>query len=170
MDEKLSRIHQTLQRLTGLHRQLLDVVRSEREALLSSDLKAIQEVTCLKEALIESIRHQEAERLKLVGELSAAWKTPMNDLTILSIAIAIQAEDPRAAESFRTAYNALSHLIARIKEQNGDNRRLVDQALHHTHVMKKNVLGESAPYNQTYTAHGKKADGASGSRLISKEA
>ncbi|MGZ3700077.1 MAG: flagellar export chaperone FlgN, partial [Bdellovibrionota bacterium] len=82
MEKPIIEIHQVLQRLLGLHRQLLDTVRLEREALTQADLKGIQEASVAKQALVEAIRQSDTERMGLVGELALAWKTPVRDLTL----------------------------------------------------------------------------------------
>jgi flagellar biosynthesis/type III secretory pathway chaperone len=170
MEKTVSQIHDSLQKLMGLHRQLLDTVRLEREALIGADLKGIQEATCAKEAIIEAIRQAESARLKHVGALALEWKRPFRELTVTNIIIAIQAVDSRGADQLRSAYNALTILMQRIREQNEQNRLLVERSLEHVHNMKRNVLGEAAPRSDTYTPQGQKTNGPPGSRLISREA
>jgi flagellar biosynthesis/type III secretory pathway chaperone len=163
-------LHTSLQRLIGLHRQLLDAVRMERQALNDADLKLIQEATASKQALIEGIRAAETERLKIVADLAMKWKRPMPELTISEIAIAVQGYDPKFAEQLRTASNALTILISRVTDQNRDNAALVQKSLAHVEQMKRNVLGESVPRSNTYTASGNRSAPVSGARLLSKEA
>ena len=101
MDAKqtpISQIYQVLQKLLGLHRQLLETVRMEREALTSADLKGIQEAAYAKEALIETIRQQESIRLRALGELSSQWNRPLKDLSLPNLIIAVQASDPKFAD------------------------------------------------------------------------
>lgn len=169
LDKKIIEIHQILQRLVGFHRQLLEVVRSEREALASADLKGIQESTYAKEALIESIKLLEAERIRALTILAAIWKKPVQELTVSSIAILIQGEDPKGAEQLRSSLNALAILVNRIQEQNDYNRELVERSLEHLQNMKNNVLGETVPKSQTYNPQGQRSSPVNGARLFSKE-
>jgi flagellar biosynthesis/type III secretory pathway chaperone len=169
-DKNLSSIFQTLQKLVGLHRQLMENVRFEREALTNADLKGVQETTFAKEALVEQIRQQESARLKATAELALTWKRPFKELTLTNIIIAIQARDPKGAEQFRGVYNALTILIQRIREANEYNRGLVEKSLEHVHNMKRNVLGEAVPKSETYTPQGQRQPYTGGARLISKEA
>jgi flagellar biosynthesis/type III secretory pathway chaperone len=168
--DPVQKLQESLQRLIGLHRQLLDCVRMERDALVAADLKAIQEATYAKQALIEGIRQAETERLRATGELAILWKRPVKDLTLSEVVIAIQARDPKAAEALRSSFNALTVMIKRIREQNDDNRGLVERSLEHVHEMKRNVLGEAQPNTGTYTQQGQKNPATGGARLISKEA
>jgi len=170
VEKTLTQVYQTLEKLVGLHRQLLDTVRMERDALVQADKKGVEEAVRAKQAIIEAVRMCESERLKKVGELALLWKKPLRDLTLPLIIIAIQGEDPRAAEQLRGAYNALTILIQRITDQNNDNRAFVEKSLEHVHAMKRNVLGESVPKSNTYTQQGQKSNPVNGARLISKEA
>jgi flagellar biosynthesis/type III secretory pathway chaperone len=170
MEKPLNEVHQSLQRLIGLHRQLMDNVRLEREALVAADLKAIHDCTAAKQALIESIRQAEAHRMRAMGELAVLWRRPPRELTLSGIVIALQGKDPETADRFRSILNTLTVLIQRITEQNDANRSLVERSLEHVHAMKKNVLGESVPRSETYNPNGQKSGGMGGARLISKEA
>jgi len=170
VERPLSQIHEALQRLVGLHRQLLDTVRMEREALVQADAPRIQEATCAKQALIEAIRQAESERLKRTGELALLWKKPLRELTITNIVLAIQGVDPKSAEQFRSIQNTLVIMVQRISDQNRDNQTFVERSLEHVKNMKKNVLGESAPKTNTYTQQGQRSNPVAGARLISKEA
>jgi flagellar biosynthesis/type III secretory pathway chaperone len=169
VEKPLLQIYQNLQRLTGLHRQLLDVVRSERENLVQADLKGIQTATAAKQGLIESIHQAESDRLKLTAELAVLWKKPFKDLTLPNIIIFIQGIDAKGAEQLRSVFNTLTILIQHISKQNLDNKFFLEKSLEHIHQMKKNVLGETTAKSNTYTNHGQKAGGISSARLISKE-
>lgn len=170
VDKACLNIHLSLQKLTGLHRQLMDTIRMEREALLAADIKSIEEATRAKQMLIEGIRLAENERIRAVSELALVWKKRLTDLTLPVIFTQIQTSHPKLAEQLRSAYNALTILIKRITEQNQDNFTLVQNSLTHIHEMKKNVLGETVPKSNTYNPQGQKQSSAKGARLISKEA
>lgn len=169
MDKNLAPVYQTLQKLIGLHRQLLDVVRLEREALVNADLNGVQESTYAKEGLIEGIKQQESERLKALTLYAVATKRPLKELTISNLIIQVQGTDLKAAELLRSSWNALTTLIQRIAEQNKYNGELVAKSLEHVRHMKKNVLGESTPHTETYNPQGQKSSAPGQSRLISTE-
>lgn len=166
----LHNIFGALQRLTGLHRQLMDTVRLEREALVAADLRGIEDATLAKQALIEAIRQAENERIRITAELALLWRKPLRDLTLPVIVTQIQTAYPKLSEQLRSAYNALTILIKRISDQNQDNLSLVQKSLAHINEMKKNVLGETTPKANTYNPKGQRASGLSGARLISREA
>ncbi len=169
MERPLEHLYQSLQKLVGLHRQLLDTVRMEHEALINASVKDIQEAVLAKQALIDAVAIAEHERQRHSAELAIIWKKPARDLTINAIIIAIQGRDPKAADQFRTAMNALTVLIKRVGEQNEGNRILVERSLEHLQEMKKNVLGEAKPRTETYNPKGHKQATAGGARFLSKE-
>ncbi len=162
-------LYAVLQKLLGLHRQLLETIRHERQALISANTGNIQEAAHAKQALIETIRQQEVERLKITGALAIAWKRPLRELTLSNVIIIVQEKDQKTAEQLRSVYSALTLLIQRITDQNRDNQVLVEKSLEHVHSMKKNVLGESVPRSNTYSAKGQRSAPQSGARLISQE-
>lgn len=163
-------IHAALQKLTGLHRQLMETVRMEREALVAADIRRIEEATVAKQALVEAIRQAESRRIGHVAELAVILRKPVRELTLPAIIIQVQGHDAKRAEQLRSAFNALTLLIKRIAEQNTSNQRLVEESLMHVQQMKGNVLGETTPKANTYTAKGQRSGAQPGARLFSKEA
>jgi flagellar biosynthesis/type III secretory pathway chaperone len=169
VEKSFLQVYQTLQKMVGLHRQLLEVVRVEREVLVQADLTGIQNAALTKQSLIEEIKHFEAQRVKQTGELAVTWKVPLRELTLPNIIILAQGSDAKAAEQMRTIYNVLTVLIQRITEQNQSNMMLVEKSLEHVHQMKKNILGEASPQSVTYGHQGQKVTSHQLSKLISKE-
>ncbi|MGK5090165.1 flagellar protein FlgN [Bdellovibrionota bacterium FG-2] len=169
MQKSLENLFINLQTLVGLHKQLLDTVRMEREALVQVDLKSIDETTHAKQALIEAIRHAEAARQRTLVEVSLDLKTPVQDLTLSEIAIRVQGEDQKKAEHFRSLQNTLVIMIQRITDQNEDNRQFLEHSLEHVRAMQGNARGTTGSKSQVYGQHGKKVLSAPGGRFISKE-
>jgi flagellar biosynthesis/type III secretory pathway chaperone len=169
VEELINEVYQILQKLTGLHRQMLDAVRLEREALVDVDLKAVQAVTASKQSLIEEIHRTEAARLKVTGELARFWKRPYRELTLPNIILKVQESDSKIAEQLRIVHTTLTILIQRISTQNTDNLAFVEKSLEHIHQMKKNIIEEGTPRSNTYTQRGQKVGVPSTSKLLSKE-
>lgn len=173
-DEKnrshLDSLYACLQRMLGLHRQLYERCKLEREAFVAADIKLITEQTHAKELIIETIRQVEAERIRISTHLSLEWKIPLRNLTLNTIIQEIEPKDSAAAEKFRNALTALTVLIERAKKINESNRELVERSLEHVNAMKKNVLGEAAPSTETYGNLGQKLPQTGGARLLSTEA
>jgi flagellar biosynthesis/type III secretory pathway chaperone len=148
----------------------MEVVRLEREALVQAELKAIQEATLSKQALLEAIRQAESERLKATAEIAVAIKRPLRDLTLNQVIISVQGLEPKTADQLRSSLNMLTILVERIQEQNEENRSLLEKSLEHLHTMKRNVLGEATPKANTYTSHGQKSHSGAAARWVSREA
>lgn len=170
MKKDLGNLSKALQKLLGLYRQLAELLRRERTAIASADLKAIQEATFEKEALIEQIRAAEGFRQAAAAGIAIALRRPAAQLTLAEIAATVQSEHPAQAKEIRSAGAALSLLIKRSGELNAENRGLVEKSLEHVDQMKSNVLGEANAGSQTYTPQGQKTQGSGAARLLSREA
>ncbi len=168
-DTPVDRIYGALQKLISLHRELMECVRSEREALTQADLKKTHDLTCQKEALIHSIRQVEMERIRAIDQLVMLWKTEAAGLTLNQIILRVQDINPKQSEQMRSAYQALVLIVKRIQEQNEFNRGLVEKSLVHVAQMKQNILGEASPKSEVYNQSGNKSRSSGSPRLISKE-
>lgn len=171
METRLAELYQALQKLITHHRQLLEAVRAEREALAQADLLAIQKSTYEKESIVESIRLAEASRVQITSAIEVLMGQPEGALKLSVIVRDSQRYDQKISNDLQASYQALIHLIDRISEQNLQNKELIERSLDHVRQMKDNVLVEGAPKVTTYSAQGtKRVPNASGARLISKEA
>ncbi len=169
MEKLLSQIYQILQKLIGQHRQLLDVIRAEREALVEANVKLIQDTAAIKQNIIEAIHQTESLRVKSMVQLGMDLKRPFRELTLSAIILEIQGREPKIAEQFQTVFNVLNILIQRISEQNQNNRTLIERSLEHVHKMKKNVLGEASQKAATYSQQGQRVSVPQTAKLLSKE-
>lgn len=168
-ENPVSQIYELLQKLVGSHRQLMEIVRAERNALLEANRRGIEEATHAKQAQIEAIRSLEGERLRRIRELAMMWRRDPAGLTLSEIAIAVQGRDLKFADQLRSAQNALTILLQRITEENRRNQVLVAKSMEHVENMKRNVLGEATPKATTYGPQGQRPGPLPGARLISKE-
>jgi len=169
LSQAIESIQQINQKTIGLHRQLLDTVRAEKEALVGADLKGIQETTAAKEAIVEAIRRCEADREKITANLALSMRKPLREFTLQKLIIMVQGEDGKLADLLRSTLNALTILLQRIKEQSDYNSGLIEKSLEHVNAMKRNVIGEAAPRTSTYDPHGNRVHGGGNSRILSKE-
>lgn len=170
IDAHLEPLYAVLSRMLGLHRQLYETCKLERDAFIAADVKLITEQTHAKELIIETIRQAEAERIRISTFIALDWKVPLKDLTLNYIIREVEPRDAERAERFRSALTALTVLIERAKKMNDSNRELVEKSLEHVNAMKKNVLGEAVPATDTYGNQGQKLPNTSGARLLSTEA
>lgn len=171
METRLAELYQALQKLITHHRQLLEAVRAEREALAQAELLSIQKSTYEKEAIVESIRLAEATRAQIAASIEAILGQPEGSMKLGVMIKEAQRYDQKLSNDLQASYQTLVHLIDRITEQNQQNKELIERSLDHVRQMRDNVLVEGAPKVTTYSAQGtKRIPNASGARLISKEA
>jgi flagellar biosynthesis/type III secretory pathway chaperone len=170
IDRYLEPLYACLQKMVGLHRQLYETCKLEREAFVSADVKLITEQTHAKELIIETIRQSESERIRISTFIAADWKVKLSDLTLSFIIREVEPRDSGTSEKFRSTLTALTVLIERAKKLNESNRELVEKSLEHVNAMKKNVLGEALPATETYGNLGQKLPNTGGARLLSTEA
>lgn len=163
-------LQHTLSQLVGLYRQLLDIVRAEREALTQADKKGIQDAAFAKEAMLQALQAAERARTSAVAEIAVAWMRPVAELTLGAIIREIEPHDAKRAEQLRSSLNALVLLVQRVQEQNEYNGALIERSLENIQVMKGNILGAADPSAQTYTPQGQKSAAGQQARLISQEA
>jgi hypothetical protein len=165
-------LHQSLQELIGLHRQLLEVVKLENEALVQADSKALFDVTASKEALIHWISQAEQYRQSIVYKMSESNEISKPGESLRAIILSYQSKNPEISKQLQTDLNALLVLVERIKTQNGYNEKLIGHSIKHVDAMRKNIFGEAQVESKTYNKAGQKNQpqaGSSGPRIISKE-
>lgn len=156
MEEKLNQIYDVLNKLVGLHRKLLEVVRLEREHLIEAQPKAIETITQQKHFLIEEIHQIEIIRIKLSAEFAVENKKNIKELTLKNLILAIQGEYPKIAQQLQSVKNTLLILSQRISEQNKENLILIERSLEHIEAMKRNLIQVQDISIDTYSQQGQK--------------
>ena len=169
MENVLTELHQNLQKLLTLHRQLLELLRRERDALVGADAAAIEDRAIEKQGVLDQIAFYDNERRKLLGLVGTTARITADQLTLSRVAIIAQGVQLKMGEQFRSVQQALSHIITRIEEQGAYNRELVERSLETLAQMKRNIIGASEPSPGTYSANGQRSAQAPGARLISRE-
>ncbi len=170
--ERIQKLHELLQELIGLHSDLLEQVKKEAVALAEADLKVLNETALAKEALIHWIRRTEnfrqAVSLDVARELDLQGVSP----SLRQIILASQQKHPVQSEALQTDLNVLMHLVQRVRDQNIQNEKIIEQGLRHIMKMRENIMDEVQPV-KTYNPQGTKNvsnAGQSPPRMISKEA
>ncbi len=155
-----------LKQQVHLHKELLDVVRKEKEALVSANTDAIKELTFVKEAMVFEIQNVENNRKKWLQSFREEFSLQEDSLSLERV-VEIIGQSYRE-ELFRLKTSILT-LANRIKGLSKENQLLTEHALSEANHMKQNALGISS-INQTYSSNGKVEDNGKNARLISKEA
>ena len=173
LQQKLTdKLHESLQDLIGLHRQLGEVVKSENIAITNADIKGTYEAATAKEALIHWIHQAELNRQTVVYAIAQEQNLETHTPSLRELILHFQSRDIETSNRFQSDLSVLILLVERIKKQNEINGSLVSTSLKHIDNMKKNIFGETTHQARTYNQQGKKNIATSnehGPRLISRE-
>ena len=126
VNETLPVLVKMLEEQITLYRHLLEVVRKEKDILISANLDDLNETNRSKEAMLLKIRAVETQRIEAAKTVSAALGLDPENPRLLDIAKYLQPED---ADRLRTIHSALELLLRRVKEYNSQNEVLVQSAL-----------------------------------------
>ena len=158
-----------LQKLLSLHRQLLESLRAEREALLGMDVKRIHDSALEKQGILHQIAIAEQARATSAAAAATILGAAKGQENLSNLILLAQSASLKLSDQLRSVQQALQMLVTRIQDQNLSNLRLVESSIQHLEQMKKNVIGEAAPRSGTYSATGQKQNAPVQSRLISTE-
>jgi flagellar biosynthesis/type III secretory pathway chaperone len=148
----LEELQNNLRHQLTLFRQLVDVLRDEKDHLVAVRFKEIREATYAKEALFDEIQREEFRRRKWVTLAAPFLGVPEKDITMEMIASKIGG--PENFESLISLRNTLSVMVKKAKDMNGENKRLVERALTEAQALKRNILGLSSEQPQVYGPKG----------------
>jgi flagellar biosynthesis/type III secretory pathway chaperone len=147
----LEELQLNLRHQLTLYRQLVDLLREEKEHLIGARLKEIREATYSKEAIFDEIHREEFRRQRWVKQAAAFLGVQEKEITLELVAGKIW---PDQFEPLISLRNTMLHMVKKAREMNLDNKRLVEQALLDTQEMKRNVLGLSSEQPQVYGPKG----------------
>ena len=151
------KLHESLQELIGLHRQLYEVVKSEHEAITQADMKATYEAVTNKEALVHWIHREELNRQAITQRIRVQEGIPGDHQPALREIISrILPRNADLSSKLQADLQALIILVERIKKQNELNGALVSESLEHINNMKSNIFGETTHQGRTYNQQGQK--------------
>lgn len=149
-----------------VYRTLLDIVRKEKDILVSANLDDLNENNRSKEAMLLKIRALEAQRLKSAVEVYLQLGLSGEQPRLLEIARHVEAEP---AEKLRNIHSVLDLLLRRIQEFNRNNEDLVQSAL--TNVTgAMNAIKASVQEKPTYQKKGEVEGVTKAGHLVSREA
>lgn len=155
-----------LDELTKNYRQLLDVVRSEKELLRESNIEKLNAVNTNKEQLITQIKSLDALRGNYATELAHYLGADTTQPRLLELAIKMNGSE---GEKLRTMHSTLELLLKRLVEINRENADSAQRALYNVNKtlesFKENLSGP-----KTYTRQQIKSGSDSSGRLVSREA
>lgn len=166
--EKL--IH-NLDDLTKNYRQLLEIVRSEKEVLRESNIDKLNAINTSKDQLITQIKSLDALRGNYASELAHHVGADTTQPRLLELAVKMSGVE---GDRLRTMHSTLELLIKRLVEINRQNAESAERALHNVNKsldsFKENLAGpKNYTRNQTKQSPAKSAVENSG-KLVSREA
>ena len=115
-----------LEDLVKVYRSLLEIVRREKEILISSKLDDLNENNKSKDATLLRIRSLENNRMKCARDLAADVGADVEQPRLLDIAIHSPMEQ---SQRLRNLHSVLELLVRRVAEVNKTNEELVQAAL-----------------------------------------
>lgn len=162
-----SKLSKTLDEMTKLYRQLLEVVRKEKEFLIQVNQVEIEKSYKLKEELIGKIRLADMLREKYAQNLGAEIGMKSHAPRLLELAQNLPSSE---GDQLRQVHSALELVIKRIQEKNIENEAHATQALRVLSGALGNVK-ETLSGKSTYERKGRYKSGPDQSgHFVSKEA
>lgn len=166
VQERAANLISVLEEQIKLYRHLLEVVRKEKDILVSANLDELNDNNRAKEAMLIKIRNLEADRMKAATELHAHLGLPGDEPRLLEIA---RYMDEANGEKMRNVHNVLELLLRRVQDYNRQNETLVQSALSNiTGAM--NAIKGTLSEKPTYQKKGEVEGHTSAGQLVSREA
>ena len=154
----------------SLYRQLVDLLREEREHLVGAKLKEIRDCTFGKEAILDEIQREEFRRQRWIKE--AAKYLAISESEVCLELIAQKLAPQTQYESLISLKTALNHIVKKAREMNYENHKLAAIALKDAQAIKRNLLGISAETPSLYGPKGNMGGNVrdQSARIFNKEA
>jgi flagellar biosynthesis/type III secretory pathway chaperone len=164
MTEKLI---SNLEELTKNYRQLLDLVRKEKQLLIDAKTDFINDSNLQKEILLNKIQELDALRINYASEVAEKLNISKSDVRLLNIANHLGGS---YGDKLRSQHAALEMLLKRVSEINKDNATYAEAAVQTVGKALESIR-ETLMGQKTYQNKGKYQQGADKSgHLVSKEA
>ena len=164
---EIQQLIQVLEEQVKVYRHLLEVVRKEKQILISANLDELNENNRTKEAMLIKIRALEAERIRIAAAVCQAIGLNHDEPRLLEIARVVGGE---ASDRLQSIHSVLELLLRRVQEYNQQNETLVQSALANvTGAM--NAIKGTLQEKSTYQRKGEVAAQApAAGQLVSREA
>lgn len=168
MKQKIyEKLMNNLEELTKCYRQLLDVVRSEKDILKESKIEKLNAVNASKDQLITQIKSLDALRGNYAGELAHHVGADIVQPRLLDLAVRMGGAE---GEKLRTMHSMLELLLKRLIEINKENADSAQVALNNVNKtldsFKENLMGPKNYKRQGQVKTGPEKSG----NLVSREA
>lgn len=148
------------------YRQLLDLVRKEKDLLITSNIDQLNENNNTKEQVIIKIKALDATRINYASELAHFAQADTAQPRLLEIA---QKMGGAEGEKLRTMHAALEMVIKRLSEINKGNVIFAESALKTVNSALENFKEALTP-QKTYQQKGKYKQGTQTGHMVKREA
>jgi flagellar biosynthesis/type III secretory pathway chaperone len=166
-EKSYAKLLHSLEDLTKLYRSLLEIVRKEKEYLVSADIEKLQISNQEKESTLYKIRTIDGARERYAKELAGLIGTDVAQPRLLDMARVIQGTE---GERLRAIHATLDLLVKRTADLNRENEIYAKSALE-TLNGAMNDIKETLAGKKTYARQGKMATGPDqAGNFVSKEA
>lgn len=156
----------TLEEQVKVYRALLEVVRKEKDILVSANLDDLNENNRSKEAMLIKIRALESQRIAAATQIYQSLGLQGEQPRLLEIARYVRAED---GDKLRSVHSVMELLLRRVQEYNRQNESLVQSALTNiTGAM--NEIKASLQEKPVYQKQGEVEGVTAAGQLVSREA
>lgn len=161
------KLTQTLEEMTKIYRQLLDVVRKEKDFLINVDIIEIEKARTLKEELISKSRMADMVREKYAHELGSLVGLTIARPRLMELAAQLPLKE---GDALRQMHSGLEMVIRRLQELNRENDHYAQSALKTLNGALGNIK-ETLAGKSTYERKGQyKAGPEVSGNFMSKEA
>jgi flagellar biosynthesis/type III secretory pathway chaperone len=106
----------------NMYRQLLELAKKEREALMASKIEALNDVVSQKTYLSQLLDRVEKRRIALMTELAVSFNCRLEDFTLQRLVNLI---DRSTSEKFLQLRSDLTAVIKELKKENDTNKGLI---------------------------------------------
>ena len=118
----------TLRKEQEAYQELLPVVEKKTQAIISNDLKLVQEITEFEQSAIGKISGLEQKRTEIMKNISVVLNKKVSELTMPNL-IKLLDRQKEEQQALAEIHKELTALLKRLSEVNGHNRNLIEQSL-----------------------------------------
>lgn len=161
------RLVNNLEELTKLYRQMLDLVRKEKDLLIAADLEKLEQSNQSKEDLLYKVKTCDSFREKYAKELAYAINADTAQPRLLELA---QVVGGAAGDRLRAIHATLQLLVGRVQAINKENEEYASSALGNLNGALNDIKGTLSG-KKTYGQKGQMSHGPDrAGNFVSKEA
>jgi flagellar biosynthesis/type III secretory pathway chaperone len=124
--QRLDMLGESLSEQLNVYRQLLELAKKERDALVASKIETLNDVVSQKTYFSQLSDRIEDRRIALMTELAVSFNCRFEDFTLQRLANLI---DQSTSEKFLQLRSDLTAVIKELKKENDTNKRLITHCI-----------------------------------------